>query len=108
MHATKRTAKKHSWLKFEHQKPVVHNIFCTFAIFYTIYTKTCIFFYRLSDVSVFFLHQYGKKLTRDDELEPLNTPINGHGPAKRDFSAEFDGRMVHSRSGDIIGKNSAV
>ncbi|XP_055380619.1 fasciclin-2 [Condylostylus longicornis] len=40
-----------------------------------------------------------------DEKQPLNTPT---GSIKKNSSVEFDGRFVHSRSGDIIGKNSAV
>lgn len=54
-----------------------------------------------------------------DENEPLNIGGNGNGPnnhsnggssiiTKQNSLIEFDGRMVHSRSGDIIGKNSAV
>ncbi|CAD7087678.1 unnamed protein product [Hermetia illucens] len=45
-----------------------------------------------------------EKLGRE-EKEPLHTPP---GSIKKNSSVEFDGRVVHSRSGDIIGKNSAV
>ncbi|XP_049531645.1 fasciclin-2 isoform X2 [Anopheles darlingi] len=49
------------------------------------------------------------KLGREDEKQPLNTqPPNGGSPVKVNSSVEFDGRVVHSRSGDIIGKNSSV
>ncbi|KAI8036151.1 hypothetical protein M5D96_011011, partial [Drosophila gunungcola] len=44
------------------------------------------------------------KLGRD-EKEPLRTPT---GSIKQNSTIEFDGRFVHSRSGEIIGKNSAV
>ncbi|XP_035780060.1 fasciclin-2-like isoform X3 [Anopheles albimanus] len=45
----------------------------------------------------------------EDEKQPLNTqPPNGGSPMKVNSSVEFDGRVVHSRSGDIIGKNSSV
>ncbi|XP_034666331.1 fasciclin-2 isoform X2 [Drosophila subobscura] len=40
-----------------------------------------------------------------DEKEPLRTPT---GSIKQNSTIEFDGRFVHSRSGEIIGKNSAV
>ncbi|TDG42504.1 hypothetical protein AWZ03_011073 [Drosophila navojoa] len=40
-----------------------------------------------------------------DEKEPLRTPT---GSLKQNSTIEFDGRFVHSRSGEIIGKNSAV
>ncbi|KAH8420233.1 hypothetical protein KR009_007698 [Drosophila setifemur] len=40
-----------------------------------------------------------------DEKEPLHTPT---GSIKQNSTIEFDGRFVHSRSGEIIGKNSAV
>jgi len=42
---------------------------------------------------------------RRDEKEPLRTPT---GSIKQNSTIEFDGRFVHSRSGEIIGKNSAV
>uniref|UniRef100_A0A2M4AFG3 Putative neural cell adhesion molecule n=2 Tax=Anopheles triannulatus TaxID=58253 RepID=A0A2M4AFG3_9DIPT len=49
------------------------------------------------------------KLGREDEKQPLNTqPPNGGSPVKVNSSVEYDGRVVHSRSGDIIGKNSSV
>ncbi|XP_055913981.1 fasciclin-2 isoform X2 [Eupeodes corollae] len=40
-----------------------------------------------------------------DEKQPLHSPP---GSIKKDSSLEFDGKFVHSRSGEIIGKNSAV
>lgn len=57
-----------------------------------------------------------------DETAPLHHPQNGHHnmlPAQQQpmmmdpynrqpSTVDFDGRVVHSRSGDIIGKNSAV
>lgn len=39
-----------------------------------------------------------------EEKEPLNTPCG----SMKNSSVEFDGRVVHSRSGEIIGKNSSV
>ncbi|KAM7350494.1 neural cell adhesion molecule fasciclin 2 isoform 1-T1 [Cochliomyia hominivorax] len=44
------------------------------------------------------------KLGRD-EKQPLQTPT---GSMKQNSTVEFDGKFVHSRSGEIIGKNSAV
>ncbi|XP_049301474.1 fasciclin-2 isoform X2 [Anopheles funestus] len=45
----------------------------------------------------------------EDEKQPLNTqPAAAASPLKVNSSVEFDGRVVHSRSGEIIGKNSAV
>uniref|UniRef100_A0A182M4I8 Uncharacterized protein n=1 Tax=Anopheles culicifacies TaxID=139723 RepID=A0A182M4I8_9DIPT len=45
----------------------------------------------------------------EDEKQPLNTqPAAAGSPLKVNSSVEFDGRVVHSRSGEIIGKNSAV
>lgn len=43
---------------------------------------------------------------RDDEKQPLNTLPDVGG--KMNSSVEFDGRGVQIRSGEIIGKNSAV
>lgn len=40
-----------------------------------------------------------------DEHEPLNGDCD---LMKKPLSAEYDGRTVHSRSGDFLGKNSAV
>ncbi|XP_037936021.1 fasciclin-2 isoform X6 [Teleopsis dalmanni] len=40
-----------------------------------------------------------------DEKQPLQTPT---GSIKQNSTVEFDGKFVHSRSGEIIGKNSAV
>lgn len=66
--------------------------------------------HRIFSHIFFFIFSLHNILFRrdDDEMEPLNSPMNGGEPIKRDFSAEFDGRVVHSRNGDIIGKNSAV
>uniref|UniRef100_A0A182UKM4 Uncharacterized protein n=1 Tax=Anopheles melas TaxID=34690 RepID=A0A182UKM4_9DIPT len=44
----------------------------------------------------------------EDEKQPLNTPQPAASPLKVNSSVEYDGRVVHSRSGEIIGKNSAV
>lgn len=54
---------------------------------------------------------------RDTETAPLHHQ-NGHhmlpaqqqhmDPYRNPSTVDFDGRVVHSRSGDIIGKNSAV
>lgn len=41
-----------------------------------------------------------------DEHEPLNTM--DCDSMKKPLSVEYDGRTVHSRSGDFLGKNSAV
>uniref|UniRef100_A0A1Q3FFI0 Putative neural cell adhesion molecule 2 n=1 Tax=Culex tarsalis TaxID=7177 RepID=A0A1Q3FFI0_CULTA len=47
-----------------------------------------------------------EKLGREDEKQPLN---NGpEGSVLKSSSVEFDGRGVQIRSGEIIGKNSAV
>ncbi|KAL1375959.1 hypothetical protein pipiens_000073, partial [Culex pipiens pipiens] len=47
-----------------------------------------------------------EKLGREDEKQPLN---NGpEGDILKSSSVEFDGRGVQIRSGEIIGKNSAV
>ncbi|XP_038120325.1 fasciclin-2 isoform X7 [Culex quinquefasciatus] len=47
-----------------------------------------------------------EKLGREDEKQPLN---NGpDGDVLKSSSVEFDGRGVQIRSGEIIGKNSAV
>uniref|UniRef100_A0A1A9X4L3 Uncharacterized protein n=1 Tax=Glossina brevipalpis TaxID=37001 RepID=A0A1A9X4L3_9MUSC len=43
--------------------------------------------------------------TPSDEKQPLQTPT---GSIKQNSTVEFDGKFVHSRSGEIIGKNSAV
>uniref|UniRef100_A0A1B0BGI3 Uncharacterized protein n=1 Tax=Glossina palpalis gambiensis TaxID=67801 RepID=A0A1B0BGI3_9MUSC len=43
--------------------------------------------------------------TPSDEKQPLQTPT---GSMKQNSTVEFDGKFVHSRSGEIIGKNSAV
>ncbi|XP_021704152.1 fasciclin-2 isoform X4 [Aedes aegypti] len=43
----------------------------------------------------------------DDEKQPLNT-LPDVGGVKMNSSVEFDGRGVQIRSGEIIGKNSAV
>ncbi|XP_061402949.1 fasciclin-2 isoform X3 [Musca vetustissima] len=40
-----------------------------------------------------------------DEKQPLQTPTES---IKQNSTVEFDGKFVHSRSGEIIGKNSAV
>ncbi|XP_058062459.1 fasciclin-2 isoform X2 [Anopheles bellator] len=48
------------------------------------------------------------KLGREDEKQPLNTQPTTASAMKVNSSVEFDGRVVHSRSGDIIGKNSSV
>ncbi|XP_054731043.1 fasciclin-2 isoform X1 [Anastrepha obliqua] len=40
-----------------------------------------------------------------DEKQPLQTPT---GSVKQNSTIEFDGQFVHSRSGEILGKNSAV
>lgn len=42
-----------------------------------------------------------------DEREPLNSPMDDE-LMKKPLSVEYDGRSVHARSGDLIGKNSAV
>lgn len=47
-----------------------------------------------------------EKLGREDEKQPLNTGPDGNVP--KSSSVEFDGRGVQIRSGEIIGKNSAV
>ncbi|KAG4069565.1 hypothetical protein HA402_006931 [Bradysia odoriphaga] len=39
-----------------------------------------------------------------EEKEPLNTPCG----SMKNSIVEYDGRVVHSRSGEIIGKNSSV
>ncbi|XP_058062458.1 fasciclin-2 isoform X1 [Anopheles bellator] len=44
----------------------------------------------------------------EDEKQPLNTQPTTASAMKVNSSVEFDGRVVHSRSGDIIGKNSSV
>lgn len=46
-----------------------------------------------------------------DEKEPLkdcNDRAIIDGSMMRNTSVEFDGRRVHAKTGDIIGKNSAV
>lgn len=45
-------------------------------------------------------------LLHRDEHEPLNTM--DCDSMKKPLSVEYDGRNVHSRSGDFVGKNSAV
>lgn len=47
-----------------------------------------------------------EKLGREDEKQPLNTDPDGN--VLKSSSVEFDGRGVQIRSGEIIGKNSAV
>lgn len=42
-----------------------------------------------------------------DEREPLNSPMDIDS-MKKPLSVEYDGRSVHARSGDLIGKNSSV
>lgn len=42
-----------------------------------------------------------------DERDPLNSPMDTDS-MKKPLSVEYDGRSVHSRSGDLIGKNSSV
>lgn len=37
-----------------------------------------------------------------EEKEPLNQPVS------KSVSVEFDGRQVYTKSGEIIGKHSAV
>lgn len=47
----------------------------------------------------------------DEENQPLNNKhLNNSTPAliKNNSSVEYNGRTVQSRSGDLIGKNSAV
>lgn len=39
-----------------------------------------------------------------DERDPLNDDDS----IKKTLSVEYDGRTVHSRSGDFVGRNSAV
>lgn len=44
---------------------------------------------------------------REDEKQPLSTsPTNSI--KKQPSSVDYDGHVVHSRSGEILGKNSAV
>uniref|UniRef100_A0A336MUJ8 CSON006072 protein n=1 Tax=Culicoides sonorensis TaxID=179676 RepID=A0A336MUJ8_CULSO len=46
------------------------------------------------------------KIGREDEKQPLsNSPTNSI--KKQPTTVEYDGNMVHSRSGEILGKNSA-
>lgn len=57
---------------------------------------------------MFYLHKIHRFIiifNREEENEPLNSP---NGSIKKNSTVEFDGRVVHSRSGDVIGKNSAV
>ncbi|KAJ3659170.1 hypothetical protein Zmor_010873 [Zophobas morio] len=51
-------------------------------------------------------HEEDPKLSREDEREPLKSDSQMNG--ERNMSVEFDGKHVYSKTGEIIGKHSAV
>lgn len=78
------------------------------AIFvdYLFFSYRLFAFFRLVTISIFklitfLLHFYSNR----DEHEPLNMDSDC---MRKPLSAEYDGRTVHSRSGEFIGKSSPV
>lgn len=89
---------------------VLHNFFTNF--FFSIFVIFATMFfsdYNLPNIfseliSTYFFFLY--KFKHRDEHEPLNAM--DCDSMKKPLSVEYDGRTVHSRSGDFVGKNSAV
>lgn len=78
------------------------SIFVIFAtMFFSDYNLPNIFS-ELISTYFFFLYKFKHR----DEHEPLNAM--DCDSMKKPLSVEYDGRTVHSRSGDFVGKNSAV